>query len=130
MGQKVYGERHGNNRGRTNLIAGHLGKKFLAPFLFEGATNASLFNKWLRDCLFKELPEEATIVMDNAAFHKTTRTKELFETSPFNLLYLPPYSPDLNPIEKDFAILKKKRQFMPQGASLDQLIGSYGLFME
>ena len=108
-GQKTYGERHGTRRQRTNLIAGRMGKKLLAPVLFEGATNASFFNMWLTDILFKELPEGATVVMDNAAFHKTTKTKEIFEGTSFHLLYLPPYSPDLNPIEKDFANLKNKR---------------------
>lgn len=68
--------------------------------------------------------------MDNAAFHKTAETTKLFETSPFYLLYLPPYSPDLNPIEKDFANLKKNRQFVPQGSSLDQLVKEYGSFLE
>ena len=129
-GQKTYGERHGNNRRRTNLIAGHLGKQLVAPLLFTGSTTASLFNQWLQDCLFKELPEGATIVMDNAAFHKTAETTKLFENSPFDLLYLPPYSPDLNPIEQDFAILKKKRKVMSQGTTLDQLVASYGLFLE
>lgn len=102
----------------------------MAPFLFEGSTTASVFNQWLQDSLFKELPEGATVIMDNAAFHKTAETRELFEGSSFHLLYLPPYSPDLNPIEQDFAILKKKRQFMPKGTSLDQLVASYGLFLE
>ena len=68
--------------------------------------------------------------MDNAAFHKTAETTKLFENSPFDLLYLPPYSPDLNPIEQDFAILKKKRKVMSQGTTLDQLVASYGLFLE
>lgn len=102
----------------------------MSPFLFEGSTNGTVFNTWLQDGLFKELPEGATVVMDNAAFHKTAQTKKLFESSPFHLLYLPPYSPDMNPIEKDFANLKKNRQFMPQGSTLDQLVNEYGLFLE
>lgn len=102
----------------------------MAPFLFEGSTNASFFNTWLQNGLFKELPEGTTVIMDNAAFHKTAETNQIFEDSPFHLLYLPPYSPDLNPIEKDFANLKKKRLFMTQGSSLDQLIQEYGSFLE
>lgn len=129
-GRKTYGERHGNNRRRTNLIAGRMGKKFLAPFLFEGATNATVFNSWLTNILFNELPKGATVVMDNAAFHKTAETRKIFEGTSFHLLYLPPYSPDLNPIEKDFANLKSKRQFMPKGTTLDQLVKEYGLFLE
>ena len=46
--------------------------------------------------------------MDNAAFHKSSRTKELIESVGCTILYQPPYSPDLNPIEKQWAILKRK----------------------
>lgn len=129
-GAKVYGDRPGNNRCRTNLIGARQGKKFLAPMLYEGSTTASLLNKWLENSLFKEIPEGATVIMDNAAFHKTASTRELFENSPFHLLYLPPYSPDFNPIENDFAILKKKRKFLPPQTKLDEIIKQYGLFLE
>ena len=74
--------------------------------MFEGSTKADWFNHWLKECLFKELPENATIIMDNAAFHKTAQTKQLFDDPPYNLLYLPPYSPDFNPVETVFANLR------------------------
>lgn len=126
IGNKIHGDHPGKRQKRTNLIAGKLGKKMLAPVLFEGSTNASWLNKWLKDSLFKELPENATVIMDNAAFHKTAETRKIFNESIFDLLYLPPYSPDFNPIEQDFAILKKLRMYAAPNTPLDEIIYSYG----
>jgi len=124
-GEKVYGERSGERRPRTSLIAARRGKKLLAPVLFTGCTNGQWFNQWLTEHLFKELPTDATLIMDNAAFHKKPETKAIIEQSPFDLLYLPPYSPDFNPIENDFANLKKRRQYAPPGTTLDDIIRMY-----
>ncbi len=49
--------------------------------------------------------------MDNARYHKTEQTKELIENTGAELLFLPPYSPDYNPIEHDFANIKRLRQY-------------------
>ncbi len=49
--------------------------------------------------------------MDNACFHKTERTQKLIETTGAKLLYLPPYSPDYNPIKHDFANIKRLRKY-------------------
>jgi len=124
-GQQVYGERSGNARPRTSLIAAQCGHTLLAPVLFKGATNAAWFNHWLKHCLFPQLPANATLIMDNATFHKTAPTRKIIEQSPYHLLYLPKYSPDLNPIEHVFANLKKRRQHAPQGTSLDELVRTY-----
>ena len=62
--------------------------------------------------------------MDNARIHKTQRTKELIEATGASLLYLPPYSPDYNPIEHDFANLKKLRQYN-KDKSLEEIIDMY-----
>ena len=56
-GKKVYGERSGKRRPRTSLISAKQGKRLLAPILFEGSTNATLFNYWLQSHLFKELAQ-------------------------------------------------------------------------
>jgi len=125
IGRRVYGDRSGNTRPRTSLIAGKCGKKLLAPFLFDGSTDADWFNQWLEHHLFKELFPGDTIILDNAAFHKTEKTKEIIEQSAFNLLFLPPYSPDFNPIEQTFATLKKRRQFAPTKTTIDYLVKTY-----
>ena len=76
-----------------------MGKQFIAPFTFQGGCNADVFNTWLERVLLPSLPIGTTIVMDNAAFHKSAKTKALIEQYGCHLLFLPTYSPDLNPIE-------------------------------
>ncbi len=78
--------------------------------LFAGTCNTAVFNTWLEQCLLKELTQPSVIIMDNAAFHKSSQTKQLIESHGHVLLYLAPYSPDLNPIEHTFAHLKAKRR--------------------
>ena len=58
-----------------------------------------LFNFWLANFLLPELGKGYVIVMDNATFHKSEKTKELIKNDGSELLFLPPYSPDLNPVE-------------------------------
>lgn len=125
-GNKVYGERSGNTRPRTSLIAGKRGKQILAPVLFEGCTDSIWFNCWLEEHLFKELRPESTIIMDNAPFHKKKDIKRIVHQHGHHVLFLPPYSPDFNPIEQDFANIKKIRAYAPQNTKLDDIVKSYG----
>lgn len=126
----MQGERSGNTRPRTSLIAAKRGKRLLAPVLFEGTTDAVWFNCWLEDHLFKELRPKSTIIMDNAPFHKKKEIKEITDKHGHHLLFLPPYSPDFNPIEKTFAHLKKQRQYAPKDTTLDQIVKAYGTYLE
>ena len=130
IGCKVHGDRSGNKRPRTSLIAAKRGRQLLAPVLFEGATNANWFNQWLKYHLLPALSNPSVIILDNAAFHKTTPTLRIIDDSPHVLLFLPPYSPDFNPIENDFAILKKRRQFALPSSSLDLIINKYISYLE
>jgi transposase len=81
-------------------------KSLIAPYVFDGYTDANRFNGWLEKCLLTKLRAGQVVVMDNASFHKSKRTKELIESVGCRLLYLPPYSPDFNPIEHIWAVLK------------------------
>jgi hypothetical protein len=74
IGQKVYGDRSGNKRPRTSLIAAKRGRRLLAPVLFPGSTDADWFNQWLEHHLFPVLDQPSVIVADNARFHKTEPT--------------------------------------------------------
>lgn len=76
-----------------------MGSTFIAPFTFQGGCNSEVFNTWLEVVLLPTLPKGTTVVMDNAAFHKSAKTKGLIEKFGCRLLFLPTYSPDLNPIE-------------------------------
>ena len=91
---------------RVSILGALLGKKFLAPFVFEGGCNADIFNAWLEGILLPAIPSGTTIVMDNASFHKSTKTRELIEQADCRLLFLPTYSPDLNPIENCWHTIK------------------------
>ena len=102
------------------------GKRLFAPLLFEGNLNAPVFNQDLKEQLLKELQPGSLIIMDNAAFHKTQKTRGILEESGHELVFLPPYSPDFNPIEKHFANLKKIRTCQPPDTSIDDIIRLYG----
>jgi transposase len=68
----------------------------------------AIFNFWLGHSLLSEIIENSLVAMDNANFHKSEKTKELVEKFSCRLLFLSPYSPDLNPIEKFWASMKAK----------------------
>jgi len=107
-GQKVHGEICGKRYDRQSFIAGKNGRNIIAPMCFKGTCNTELFNAWIEQFLIPELKPGQVIVMDNAAFHKSPRTRQLIESAGCFLIYLPPYSPDLNPIEIFWANLKAK----------------------
>ena len=107
----MHGFRSGNRRPRTSLIAGLVEKKLTAPCLFEGTCDTDTFNTWLEQMLVPELKPGTVVVLDNAAFHKSSTTKDIIENAKCDLLFLPPYSPDLMPIERTFGTLKRYRKY-------------------
>ena len=72
----------------------------------EGGTDGAVFEGYLRQMLVPALKEEDVVVMDNLSVHKSERVRELIEGAGAQVLYLPPYSPDLNPIEEAFSKIK------------------------
>lgn len=129
-GQKTYDEREGKRGIRTSLIAGKRGKELLAPILFKGSTNALWLNQWLEEHLIPELKPNSTLILDNAPFHRKNDVFRIAEQAGHKVLFLPPYSPDLNRIEQDFAILKKRRIYSSPNISLDEIVKSYGNYLE
>ncbi len=75
--------------------------------VFNGSCNRNLFESWVASFLMKELQTGQYVIMDNASFHKSQKTKELIESVGCKVMFLPPYSPDLNPIEKFWANMKR-----------------------
>jgi transposase len=63
---------------------------------------------WLKQILIPELKPGQVIILDNASFHKSKESLEIIEKAGCEVLFLPPYSPDLNPIEKFWAHFKKR----------------------
>lgn len=123
-GIKVHGERSGHKRPRVSLLAAKVGSTLTATMLWRGTCNTKVFNAWLEQQLVPLLDDRKVVVMDNAAFHKSQRTRDLIAATGASLLFLPPYSPDLNPIEKSFGTLKRHRQYN-EHLSLDQLIQAF-----
>jgi transposase len=80
---------------------------FIAPLTVEGAINGELFRAWVEQHLAPVLKPGDIVVMDNLSSHKVTGIREAIEAVGAELRYLPPYSPDLNPIELAFAKFKK-----------------------
>ena len=99
-GTQVYRAISGMQYTREIFIAAKREEQVLAPFCYRGTCDTLLFNMWVKDFLLAELKPEQVMIMDNAAFHKSQETKKLIETAGCRVLFLPPYSPDLNPIEK------------------------------
>lgn len=106
-GFKIKAKKSGKYYERTNIIAGYVNNKSIAPMVFNGSCNTKLFEAWVEHFLIKELKPGQYVVMDNASFHKSQKTRELIESVECKLIFLPPYSPDLNPIEKFWANMKR-----------------------
>jgi transposase len=106
-GELLAGKRSGKYYERTNIIAGYVNKKVIAPVVFNGSCNREFFEAWVEQSLIKELEPGQFVIMDNAAFHKSQKVHDLIESVNCKVIFLPPYSPDLNPIEKFWANMKR-----------------------
>ena len=95
---------------RTNVIGALYKKMLFALDYFEHNINSSIFYHWCKHTLIPSLKIKCVIVMDNARFHKSKRIQKLLNRHGHRILWLPPYSPDLNPIEKKWAQVKFLRQ--------------------
>ena len=92
---------------KTTTFVGALTLRgFVAPFVLDGPINRLAFETYVEKVLVPDLRKGDVVIMDNLPSHKGPRVRELIEAACANLLYLPPYSPDFNPIENAFAKLK------------------------
>ena len=107
-GKIVLGEISGKRFARQSVISALFQGKFLAPMCFEGTCDTSLFNAWLKQALIPNLIPGQVLILDNASFHKSAESQKMVEDAGCKILFLPPYSPDLNPIEKYWANMKTK----------------------
>ena len=105
-GMRCFGKHDLMSKRRTNVVGALTGDRLLTAALFDGSINTDVFEAWLQQGLLPVLPEGAVVVMDNASFHKSERIQDVIETAGCLLEYLPPYSPDLNPIEHKWAQAK------------------------
>jgi transposase len=90
----------------TTFVAGLRLTGMMAPFVLDGPMNRSAFLAYVHQVLAPELKRGDVVILDNLPAHKGSRVREAIEAAGASLLYLPPYSPDFNPIENAFAKLK------------------------
>ncbi len=110
QGKRCFGTYDWHAKGRVNAIGAIIGMSFITLSLFSGNINSDTFHAWVTQDLLPKIPEKAVIVMDNASFHKRTDTISVINETDCILEFLPPYSPDLNPIERKWAQAKSIRR--------------------
>jgi transposase len=100
--------------------------------LLDGAMNGDCFEAYVDQVLSKATKPGDLVILDNLSSHKTTKAKKAFKRNKIRFLFLPPYSPDLNPIENAFSKLKSlarsnaKRTIEALWDSFDQMLRALG----
>lgn len=98
---------HGHRK--TSSFIGCLSEDgMVAPYVLDGAVNAELFTAYIEQVLVPMLQPDDIVIMDNLPVHKVPAVRRAIEAAGAQLIFLPPYSPDLNPIEMVFSQMKAK----------------------
>lgn len=105
-GRRLIGREPWGHWKTTTFTAGLRSCGLVAPYVLDGPMNGEAFLVYVEKILVPELRPGDIVVMDNLAAHKVHGVRAHIKAAGANLLYLPPYSPDLNPIEMAFAKLK------------------------
>ncbi len=122
-GEQVFGQISGRKYKRCGIVAAKMADKILAPFQYSGTMDSSLFEFWFSNQLLPCLDKGTVIVMDNASFHSKERLFSAAQNAGCKLIFLPPYSPELNPIEKFWAWLKRfLRKILSSVSSFDDAL--------
>jgi transposase len=96
------------NRGTNTTLLASMGSEGIGPSMaVEGSTTKEVFEAYIEHFLAPTLEQGQVVVMDNLSAHKGQRVRKLIEDRGCQLLYLPPYSPDFNPIEEAFSKVKR-----------------------
>lgn len=110
-GVKIYDKKRGKREKKVNIVAGLLygeaGKKYIAVRSYENNTTAVFLEDWFEWELLSIVPENSVIVMDNAPFHRKRKLAQIAARYGVIVVFLPPYAPQFNPIEKAWANFKK-----------------------
>lgn len=123
-GERAYGSVP-RNRGRNTTVLASMSLSGMGPSLaVEGATDSQVFEAYVERVLAPTLREGQVVVMDNLSAHKGERVRKLIERRGCELIYLPSYSPDLNPIEEAFSKMKyllRKAEARTRGVLLEAI---------
>src|ERR1700723_394132 len=107
VGARAIGHAPNGHWKTTTFLAGLTCEGLIAPFVLDGPINAEYFIAYVEQILVPVLREGDTVVLDNLSSHKSDEAARLIAGTGARLLFLPPYSPDLNPIEMAFAKFKE-----------------------
>jgi len=114
QGEPCWGEQPGHRTQRLSLIDALHQHQLLAPFVFEGHCDTALFEAYVERCLVLILKPGQIVSYDNARFHQSVKARQLIEEAGCTQKFLPPYSPDLNPIEHyGFPLKQRIRKSLP-----------------
>ena len=122
-GERCYGQHDWHAKGRVNVIGAIIGAVFITLSVFPCYVNSDVFYAWLTQDLLPKTSKDAVLVMDNASFHKRDDMFDAINQHGCTVEFLPPYSPDLNPIEKKWAQVKAIRR--AKRCSLDELFSEH-----
>jgi transposase len=107
VGARAIGHAPNGHWKTTTFLAGLTCEGLIAPFVLDGPINAECFFAYVEQILVPALREGDTVILDNLSSHKNEKAAHLIASVGARLLFLPPYSPDLNPIEMAFAKFKE-----------------------
>ena len=105
-GERLYGSAPFGRWGTQTFIAGLTADALIAPWVINGAMDRAAFDTYVRTQLAPALEPGTVIILDNLSTHKSPRAAQVLRERGCWFLFLPPYSPDLNPIEQAFSKLK------------------------
>ena len=105
-GERAYGQVARNRGENTSFLAALSLNGLQAPMLLQGSTDGVAFEAYVEQVLTPTLAPGQVVVLDNHRIHKGHKVAELLDARGCSLLFLPPYSPDLNPIEEAFSKIK------------------------
>ena len=126
-GTRVYGKVYGQKFERTNIVAAQQNNQILAPLQYKGMMHSQFFEAWFEKHLIPLLKRGTVVVMDNASFHRKNCLNNIAKKHEVRIIFLPPYSPELNPIEHFWNWLKKKiADSIPYFQKFDDVI--YSIF--
>jgi transposase len=124
-GKPLIGTVSGRKFKRTGIVAARMGKSIISPLQYDGSMDSSLFEFWFMECLLPSLPTNSLVVMDNASFHRKSKLFPLAAQAGVRLIFLPPYSPELNLIENFWSWLKRYLcKILPASSSFDEAVYS------
>jgi transposase len=107
VGERALGRAPNGHWKTTTFLAGLAADNLVAPWVLDGPMNGEAFRAYVEHALVPELKPGDIVILDNLSSHKDAEAARLIAAAGAQLLFLPPYSPDLNPIEMMFAKLKQ-----------------------